>query len=51
VPNSRADGLEFPSQMTATTLVYDMHCMGMSFCATLPHVTAVHLFLVYWRNT
>jgi len=47
VPNSGEDGPEFPSQMTATTIVYDTHCMGLSFCAALPHVTAVHLFLGY----
>jgi hypothetical protein len=47
VPNSRVDGPEFPSQITATTFMYDMHCMGMRFYAALPHLTAVHLFLGY----
>jgi len=47
VPNTTVDGPEFPSQMTATTFMCDMHCMGMCFCAALTHVTAVRLFLGY----
>ena len=40
VPSSRVDGPEFLSQMIATTFMYDMHCMGMRFCAALPRYSS-----------